>query len=48
MICDGLLSGLVADMNKKMKAGYGPDYFVELLGKTVDQLWSDYKAKYGN
>ena len=24
------------------------NYFVELLGKTVDQLWSDYKAKYDN
>ncbi|XP_052196085.1 uncharacterized protein LOC127803696 [Diospyros lotus] len=44
--CDGLRSGFVAKLNKKMKSGYSASYFVELLGKTVDQLWSDYKAKY--
>ncbi|KAK8624912.1 hypothetical protein V6N13_089798 [Hibiscus sabdariffa] len=44
--CDGLRHGFVAELNKKMRSGYNADYFVELLGKTVDQLWSDYKAKY--
>ncbi|KAF7127279.1 hypothetical protein RHSIM_Rhsim11G0159200 [Rhododendron simsii] len=43
--CDGLKSGFVAELNKKMRTGYNVNYFVELLGKTVDQLWSDYKAK---
>ncbi|KAI3986969.1 hypothetical protein MKX01_039904 [Papaver californicum] len=33
-------------LNKKMRTGYSDNYFFELLGKTVDQLWSDYKAKY--
>jgi len=31
-----------------MRDSYSDNYFVELLGKTVDQLWSDYKAQYGN
>ncbi|KAF7127414.1 hypothetical protein RHSIM_Rhsim11G0158800 [Rhododendron simsii] len=44
--CEGLRSGFVAELNKKMRTGYSGNYFVELLGKTVDQLWSDYKAKY--
>jgi hypothetical protein len=44
--CEGLRSGFVAELNKKMRSGYSANYFVELLGKTVDQLWSDYKAKY--
>ncbi|KAI6678049.1 hypothetical protein NL676_038845 [Syzygium grande] len=41
-----LRNGFVAELNKKMKTGYGDDYFVDLLGKTVDQLWSQCKAKY--
>ena len=45
---NGLRNGFVADLNKKLRTGYSANYFVELLGKTVDQLWSDYKAKYGN
>ncbi|WRX16289.1 hypothetical protein QQP08_008776 [Theobroma cacao] len=46
--CNSLRNGFVAKLNKKMRTGYSANYFVELLGKTVDQLWSDYKAKYGN
>ncbi|KAJ4803401.1 Plant basic secretory family protein [Rhynchospora pubera] len=46
--CNGLKNGFVAQLNAKMKDGYSNDFFVQLLGKTVDQLWSDYKAKYGN
>ncbi|KAI3448142.1 hypothetical protein Pfo_004807 [Paulownia fortunei] len=45
--CNGLNNGFVAELNKKMRTGYSNNYFVELLGKTVDQLWKDYKAKYG-
>jgi hypothetical protein len=45
--CNGLRNGFVAELNKKMKTGYSAQYFVDLLGKTVDQLWKDYKAKYG-
>lgn len=44
--CNDLRNGFVAELNKKMRDGYGDQYFVDLLGKTVDQLWSDYKAKY--
>ncbi|KAG5526386.1 hypothetical protein RHGRI_032614 [Rhododendron griersonianum] len=44
--CEGLRSGFVAELNKKMRTGYNGNYFVELLGKTVDQLWSDYEAKH--
>ncbi|KAF5745581.1 Plant basic secretory protein (BSP) family protein [Tripterygium wilfordii] len=45
--CNSLRNGFVAELNKKMRSGYSATYFVDLLGKTVDQLWSDYKAKYG-
>ncbi|KAL3730406.1 hypothetical protein ACJRO7_027424 [Eucalyptus globulus] len=44
--CNGLKTGFVAELNKKMKTGYSDKYFVDLLDKTVDQLWSEYKAKY--
>lgn len=44
--CDGLKQGFVAELNKKMRSGYSGNYFNELLGKSVDQLWSDYKATY--
>lgn len=44
--CNGLRNGFVAELNKKMRSGYNNSYFVDLLGKTVDQLWTDYKAKY--
>ncbi|KAF8017217.1 hypothetical protein BT93_H2416 [Corymbia citriodora subsp. variegata] len=44
--CDGLRNGFVAELNKKMRTGYSDNYFVDLLDKSVDQLWMDYKAKY--
>lgn len=46
--CNGLRNGFVADLNRRIRNGYSANLWVELLGKTVDQLWSDYKAKYGN
>ncbi|XP_051146960.1 uncharacterized protein LOC127262353 [Andrographis paniculata] len=46
--CDSLKSGFVAALNRKMKDGYSDDYFVELLGKPVNQLWSEYKARYNH
>ncbi|XP_061373915.1 uncharacterized protein LOC133316207 [Gastrolobium bilobum] len=46
--CDSLQNGFVAQLNKLMRSGYNDQFFVLLLGKTVDQLWNDYKAKYGN
>ncbi|KAL3730409.1 hypothetical protein ACJRO7_027427 [Eucalyptus globulus] len=46
--CDGLRNGFVAELNKKMKTGFSDNYFVDLLAKTVDQLWSEYKAAYAN
>ncbi|KAL6531773.1 hypothetical protein OROMI_028136 [Orobanche minor] len=47
--CNGLRKDFVAELNKKMRIGYSDRYFADLLGpKTVDQLWKDYKAKYGH
>ncbi|PIA27052.1 hypothetical protein AQUCO_08300026v1 [Aquilegia coerulea] len=46
--CGSLRVGFVAELNAKMRTGYNNNFFVDLLGKTVDQLWSDYKAKYPN
>ncbi|KAL2933730.1 BTB/POZ domain-containing protein KCTD18 [Bienertia sinuspersici] len=38
------MGGFVAQLNKKMKDGYSYSFFKDLLGKSVDQLWSDYKV----
>lgn len=46
--CESLKGGFVAQLNKLMRSGYSDQFFVQLLGKTVNQLWKDYKAKYGN
>ncbi|KAF8404944.1 hypothetical protein HHK36_009839 [Tetracentron sinense] len=46
--CDSLRNGFVADINSLMKTSYNDNFFLQLLGKTVDQLWSDYKAMYAN
>ncbi|XP_021816057.1 uncharacterized protein LOC110758494 [Prunus avium] len=46
--CNDLQQGFVAALNKKMRDGYSDNFFQELLGKTVDQLWTDYKAKFAN
>ncbi|CAN0914895.1 Basic secretory protease (Fragments) [Linum grandiflorum] len=44
--CNKLKRGFVGELNAKMKNGYTVGYFVDILGKNVDQLWSDYKAMY--
>ncbi|XP_073120291.1 uncharacterized protein [Henckelia pumila] len=46
--CDSLREGFTPALNKKMRYAYSDNYFVELLGKPVNQLWLDYKAKYSN
>ncbi|KAF2294600.1 hypothetical protein GH714_013301 [Hevea brasiliensis] len=45
--CNDLRNGFVAELNKKMRDTYSDEFFVELLGKPVDQLWNEYKARYG-
>ncbi|XP_021750824.1 uncharacterized protein LOC110716499 [Chenopodium quinoa] len=46
--CESLMNGFVAQLNMKMKDSYNDGFFQDLLGKSVDQLWSDYKAQYGH
>ncbi|XP_071740357.1 uncharacterized protein [Rutidosis leptorrhynchoides] len=46
--CDEILPGFVAKINKMIKTNYDVNYFKDLTGKSVDQLWKEYKAKYGN
>lgn len=46
--CNSLRDGFVADLNAKMRTSYSSNFFVELVGKTVDQIWSDYKSQFGN
>ena len=46
--CDGLKSGFEAELNKKLRDSYSPNFFQELLGKKVDTLWAEYKATYAN
>ncbi|KAG9141653.1 hypothetical protein Leryth_015335 [Lithospermum erythrorhizon] len=45
--CDSLKPGFIPTLNKMMKTNYSDDYFVQLTGKSIQQLWTDYKAKYG-
>ncbi|CAL4934099.1 unnamed protein product [Urochloa decumbens] len=44
--CDSLKPGFVAQLNAKMKDGYSDDFFAQILGKNVQQLWKNYKVKY--
>ncbi|KAL3814278.1 hypothetical protein ACJIZ3_015546 [Penstemon smallii] len=46
--CDGLRRGFTAELNNKMRYSYSDELFVDLLGKSVDELWRDYKAQYKN
>ncbi|WCJ17822.1 Plant basic secretory protein (BSP) family protein [Euphorbia peplus] len=45
--CNDVRNGFVAEINKKLRDTYSVSFFDELLGKPVEQLWSEYKAKYG-
>ncbi|KAL6957580.1 hypothetical protein U1Q18_041882 [Sarracenia purpurea var. burkii] len=45
--CDCLRPGFVAALNRKMRYEWSLNYFAELTGKPVDQLWREYKEKYG-
>ncbi|XP_071740359.1 uncharacterized protein [Rutidosis leptorrhynchoides] len=45
--CDTVTPSFVAKLNKMMRKKYDVGYFKEITGKPVEQLWSDYKAKYG-
>ena len=45
--CASLKPGFVAQLNAKMKDGYSDDFFAQITGKSVQQLWRDYKKKYG-
>ncbi|CAI0427120.1 unnamed protein product [Linum tenue] len=44
--CNNIKDGFVAQLNANLKEGYSRGYFRELLGKSVDVLWQDYKSKY--
>ncbi|GLJ24699.1 hypothetical protein SUGI_0472360 [Cryptomeria japonica] len=47
--CDSISSGFVANINAKMASGWDLGFFIELTGKSVDQIWSDYKnTKYAS
>ncbi|KAF8028691.1 hypothetical protein BT93_E1366 [Corymbia citriodora subsp. variegata] len=46
--CEGLRRGFVLDLNAMMIDLYNDAYFVELLGKSVDELWADYKLEYAS
>ncbi|GLJ24694.1 hypothetical protein SUGI_0472610 [Cryptomeria japonica] len=46
--CESISSGFVANMNTKLASGWDVGFFNDITGKSVDQLWSDYKAKYAS
>ncbi|GLJ24708.1 hypothetical protein SUGI_0472560 [Cryptomeria japonica] len=43
--CESISSGFV--LNTKLASGWDVGFLSDLTGKSVDQLWSDYKTKYG-
>lgn len=45
---DSLREGFTVELNKKIRYSYSDDVWVDLLGKSVDALWAEYKAKYAN
>ncbi|KAF8030169.1 hypothetical protein BT93_E2565 [Corymbia citriodora subsp. variegata] len=45
--CNGLRDGFIADLNAMMRYYYSDAFFVQLLGKSVYDLWDDYKLQYG-
>ncbi|XP_030476682.1 uncharacterized protein LOC115693765 [Syzygium oleosum] len=44
--CEGLRPRFVLDLNAMMIDSYSDAYFVKLLGKSVNELWEDYKSEY--
>ncbi|GLJ24740.1 hypothetical protein SUGI_0472970 [Cryptomeria japonica] len=46
--CESIRAGFVACMNAKLKGGWDIRFFNDLTGKSVDQLWKDYKAIYSS
>ncbi|KAK6916382.1 basic secretory protein [Dillenia turbinata] len=38
----------VAELNAKLRDDYSNDCFVDLIGETIDQLWTYYKTMYGH
>ena len=46
--CESVKPGFVAEMNSKMAEGWSLQFFNDLTGKSVDELWKDYKAKYAS
>uniref|UniRef100_A0A0D6QRK1 Plant basic secretory protein (BSP) family protein n=1 Tax=Araucaria cunninghamii TaxID=56994 RepID=A0A0D6QRK1_ARACU len=46
--CESVSSGFVANMNAKLAGGWDVGFFKDLTGKSVDELWNDYKAKYAS
>ncbi|XP_056163453.1 uncharacterized protein LOC115686372 [Syzygium oleosum] len=43
--CNGLRDGFIADLNAMMRYYYTDAFFVQLLGKSVYELWDDYKLQ---
>lgn len=41
--CNGLKHGFVAELNALMRDSYSEAFFIQLLGKSVHELWRDYK-----
>ncbi|GJN24903.1 hypothetical protein PR202_gb12679 [Eleusine coracana subsp. coracana] len=46
--CDKHHPGFVAQLGRKMKKGYNDRFFADITGKTVSQLWKEYKASNRN
>ncbi|OWM87721.1 uncharacterized protein LOC116203548 [Punica granatum] len=44
--CSDLKFGFIAELNARMKHYYSDNFFRQLLGKSVHELWEDYKADY--
>ncbi|CAI0385449.1 unnamed protein product [Linum tenue] len=45
--CEALRHRFVPELNGKLKYGYADGLFHDLTGKTVEELWKDYKTEFG-
>lgn len=42
--CEGAKPGFLSALNSKLEHGWNQSYFQDLLNRTVDDLWEDFKA----
>ncbi|CAI0445519.1 unnamed protein product [Linum tenue] len=44
--CESLKEGFVGELNRRMRFEYKQNFFKHLLGKSIHELWAEYKNKF--